>query len=109
MARKAADGINRSKLIRDYKRTKKGAGPKAIAELLASEHGVEVSAQYVSTVLSTAKKKGGKIGRPGRRPGTGTNGALNTDKLLRAKEFISEMGGVDGAKAAIELLAQLTG
>lgn len=110
MARKAADGVNRSQLIRDYKKTKKGIGPSAIAELLKEEHGVEVSAQYVSTVLSTAKRKGGKVGRPGRRPGSRNRtsaGGLDAGTLLKAKELIDMMGGAEDARAAIALIEQL--
>jgi hypothetical protein len=108
MARKSADGVNRSQLIRDYKKTNKKMGPKAIAEAMNKDHGVEISPQYVSTVLSTAKRKGGKIGRPGRRPSGGDGSvSLDTAKLLKAKEFMTLMGSAADAKAAITLIERL--
>ncbi|MBX9720928.1 MAG: hypothetical protein K2X81_06010, partial [Candidatus Obscuribacterales bacterium] len=62
--KKAAGGVNKSELIRAYKAEFPDAKPKAIVEGLAAK-GVEVNAQIVSTVLSNAKKKGGKVGKGG--------------------------------------------
>jgi len=67
MARKTKSGTNKSATIRDYKAANPTASPKEIAEAL-SKSGMDVSAQFVRTVLSNAKKKGGKVGKRGRKP-----------------------------------------
>jgi hypothetical protein len=69
---KAADP-NKSAVIREYKATHTTASPKMIAEAL-SKQGVDVTAQFVSTVLSNAKKKGGVIGKRGPKGKRGKNG-----------------------------------
>jgi len=58
---------NKSLAIRDYKAEHPSAAPKDIAAALSAA-GKIVSAQFVSTVLSNAKKKGGKVGKPGPKP-----------------------------------------
>jgi hypothetical protein len=120
MAKKvAAEGPNKSQLIRDYKAKDDDMGPKAIAAKLKSEHGIEVSAQFVSTVLSQAKKRDGKKTRRGRGrpPGSGkaaksvvttkSSGGLSVELLLKAKKLAAELGGVEEAKAALDALARL--
>jgi hypothetical protein len=122
MAKKAAaSGINKSEVIREYKSKNPGMGPKAIAEKLKTDHGEEVSAQFVSTVLSMAKKrddKGGVRRGRGRPPGSGkaataTKAAgkptvgLSLELLLKAKKLASELGGVEEAKAALDALARV--
>ena len=120
MPRKAAsEGPNKSALIREYKTKDANIGPKAIVSKLKSEHGIEVSAQFVSTVLSQAKKKSGKKGRRGRPPGSGkaakaspakaTSGGLSVELLLKAKKLANELGGVEEAKAALDALARIVG
>jgi hypothetical protein len=122
MAKKAAaSGINKSEVIREYKSKNPSMGPKAIAEKLKVEHGEEVSAQFVSTVLSMAKKRDDK-GAPrrgrGRPPGSGKAataakltakpaGGLSVELLLKAKKLASELGGVEEAKAALDALARI--
>ena len=105
MARKAKSG-NKSAAIRDYKTANPTASPKEIAEAL-SKSGMEVSAQFVSTVLSNAKKKGGKVGKRGRKPR-----ALpvdNLQQLIQVKKFVDQMGGMAAAKSAVDALAQILG
>jgi hypothetical protein len=117
MAKKAkSGGPNKSLLIREYKAANPTATPKEIAEAL-SKTGTAVSAQFVSTVLSNARKKGGKVGRRGRKPGrkpgmaasTGGGGGASIENLLKAKKFADSLGGVDQARAAINAIAQLLG
>jgi len=119
MAKKAAaSGHNKSELIRDYKKNDPNLGPKAIAGLMMSEHGEDVSAQFVSTVLSMAKKRDGKGVRRGRGrpPGSGKAASkvaaksgvgISVDLLVKAKKLAKELGGVEEAKAALDALARL--
>jgi len=111
MAKKAKSGPNKSLEIRNYKEANPTASPKEIAEAL-NKSGLSVSAQFVSTVLSNAKKKGGKVGKrgrkPGRKPAAATAGG-NYDHLIKAKKLVEALGGVDNARSAINALAQLLG
>lgn len=112
MAKKAKGGPNKSLEIRNYKEANPTASPKEIAEAL-NKSGLSVSAQFVSTVLSNAKKKGGKIGKrgrkPGRKPGVATASSSGVEQLIKAKKLVDALGGVDNARAAINALAQLLG
>jgi hypothetical protein len=105
MARKAKSGINKSAAIRDYKAANPTASPKEIAEAL-SMSGMEVSAQFVSTVLSNAKR-GGKVGNRGRKPMAMPMD--NTQQLLQVKKFVDQIGRLQKAKAAVNVLAQILG
>lgn len=122
MAKKVvASGINKSEVIREYKSKNPGMGPKAIAEKLKADHGEEVSAQFVSTVLSMAKKRDdkGEVRRGrGRPPGSGkaataaksttkASGGLSVDVLIKAKKLANELGGVEEARAALDALARI--
>lgn len=102
MPKKAKSGPNKSVAIREYKAANPEAKPKQIAEALS---GLNVSAQFVSTVLSNDKKKG-KGAKRGPKPGSK---AATTDlqSLLHAKKLVTQLGGVDAARAAINALAQL--
>ena len=96
--------------IRQYKDANPTAAPREIAEAL-SKTGVEVSAQFVSTVLSNAKKKGGIVGKRGRKPGrpAAAAPASNIQQLIQAKKLVDQLGGVDAARAAVNALAQILG
>ena len=98
MARKSG-GQNRSAAIRAYKEKNPDAKPKTIAEGLAKE-GVKVSAGYVSTVLSNERRKVGK--RRKKRDG----GKAYAD-LVQAKRLADAMGGVEKARAALDVLSKI--
>lgn len=109
MARKAkASGPNKSLEIRNYKDANPTAAPKEIVEALAKS-GVEVTAQFVSTILSNAKRKGGVVGARGRKPGRPAAAAPTggIQQLIQAKKLIDQMGGIEAAKAAVNALAQI--
>jgi hypothetical protein len=111
MAKKAAAGPNKSKAIRDYKSSHSGAGPKDIAAALA-EQGVKVTAGFVSTVLSNAKRRGKKGRRKGGRPaGTGAKPGRKDalSQLVLAKKMSDQFGGLEKARAALNALAQILG
>lgn len=69
---KSDEGKNKSAVIRAYKEANPTAAPKEIAEALTKQ-GLDVAAQFVSTVLSNAKKKGGVVGKRGRKGTRGKN------------------------------------
>jgi hypothetical protein len=113
MAKKTAEaGVNKSALIREIKAKQPSIKPSAIADILKSEHGIEVAPAYVSTILSQAKAKElsgkgqGKRGRP--RKETGNNAGPDFTKLLLAKQLIHEMGGYLHAMKAISIIEQLS-
>jgi hypothetical protein len=109
MARKAKPGSNKSAAIREYKAANPTAAPKEIAESL-SKTGLPVSAQFVSTVLSNAKKNGGKVGKRGPKPGRPVAVPLdNIQQLIQVKKFVDQLGGVANARATIAALAQILG
>lgn len=109
MARKAKSGSNKSAAIRDYRAANPSAAPKVIAEALGKS-GLSVSAQFVSTVLSNAKKKDGKVGKRGRKPGRPVAVPIdNLQQLIQVKKFVDQMGGIDAAKSAVDVLAQILG
>jgi len=139
MARKTKSKINKSNAIREIKRANPEAGPTEIAQMIQEQFGVEVTPATVSTVLSTDKKRNGKVGRPGRPKGS-KNGAkapvtasapvsapapapvsvsasksvaLNGNhdaflqSLLKAKQLVSDMGGISEARNALNALESL--
>jgi hypothetical protein len=113
MAKKAAAGPNKSKAIREYKNSHASAGPKDISAALA-EQGVDVTAGFVSTVLSNAKRRGKKGKRRGGRPaGTGAGAKPGRkdalSQLVLAKKMSDQFGGVEKARAALDALAQILG
>jgi len=111
--------VNKSQQIRDYKKAHPRQKPKQIAEALGKE-GVDVSAQFVSTVLSSAKKKkkksrtkGSSQGKEasqrratGKRAGAGGR-QVTFESLLRAKKIVKEMGGIKEARKALDALEEL--
>lgn len=109
MARKAKTASNKSAAIRDYKAANPSSSPAEIVEGLAKS-GVSVSAQFVSTVLSNAKKKGGKVGKRGRKPGHSVALPVgDLQQLIQVKKFVDQLGGIEKAKAAVDVLARLLG
>lgn len=122
MARKTKSKINKSNAIRDIKGANPEAGPTEIAAMIKTQFGVDVTPATVSTVLSTDKKRNGKVGRPGRPKGsknTATKSsaskgvALNGNQdafiqnLLKAKQLVNDMGGISEARKALNALESL--
>lgn len=110
MSKKTKSGSpNKSDAIRTHKAANPTAAPKEIAEALGKT-GIIVSAQFVSTVLSNAKKKGGVIGKrgpkPGKKLGNGSAG-FSHGNLIQFKKAIDTYGGVAAAKQAITTLETL--
>lgn len=106
MAKKAASGVNKSELIRQYKQEHPDAGPTAIVEALGQQ-GVKVTPAFVSTVLSNAKRKTRRRGA--RRAGVARAEANGVAALVQAKQFADKLGGIQQAKAALDALAKILG
>ena len=104
---KRKDGPNKSEAIRKYKAEHGSAGPKEIAAALAKD-GIKCTPQFVSTVLSNAKRSGRKGKRKAARSGSHKAGGL-FEKLVLAKKLSDQMGGVEKARAALDALAQILG
>ena len=128
MARKPKSKINKSKAIREVKSANPEAGPTEIARIILEQFGEVVAPATVSTVLSTDKKRTGTVGRPGRPKGSKngskaavhgsrmTNGsssnghqAVFLQNLLKAKQLVSDMGGIEEARSALDALESLIG
>ncbi len=122
MARKTRSKINKSNAIREIKAANPEAGPTEISRMIEEQHGVTVAPATVSTVLSTDKKRTGKVGRPGRPKGSkggrraATNGSSSNghqdvylQNLLKAKQLVNDMGGVSEARSALDALESLMG
>lgn len=107
MAKKKSQ--NKSQAIRDYYQSHPNAKPREVVAALKKK-GVVVNAQFVSTIRSVSKKKGGKIGKPGRPVGSGRHprpGDVSLDSLLKVKKIVDEMGGIGQARSALTALEQL--
>ena len=112
MAKKSKrSGPNKSKLIREYMKSNPDKGPQAVADALKADHNVVVTPQFVSTIKSNDKRKGTSSGsgiRMANRRGAATpNGSVSSEALFAAKKFIHQLGGVEKARAAVAMMAQL--
>ncbi len=109
MAAKAKKSkLNKSEEIRNYYASNPGAKPKEVAAALKKK-GLVVTPQFVSTIRSVSKRKNGKVGRPGRPPGSGrSNGGVSYEALVKVKKIVDECGSIGDARAALDALELLT-
>lgn len=105
MAKSKNEGVNKSQAIRDALQAHPDKSPLEIAEALKAK-GLDVNAQYVSTIKSNAKAKGRKTKIVRRKPmgralrnGLGPFGA--------ALEFIRAAGGLEQAKQALRTIEEI--
>ena len=92
--------VNKSQMIRDYKSQNPQSKPKEIAAYM-KQHGHKVSPQYVSTILSTAKRKNGFA------LADFSDVNLSAEDLILVKQLVAKTGSVNAAKKAVELYSQL--
>jgi hypothetical protein len=109
MAKRSKKGLSKSAAIRDFRKDNPNAKPKEIAENL-NKAGHKVTPGYVSTILSTDRKKG--KGKRGRRRIAATRGVRSVaagplQNLLAVKRLVSEVGGVEAAQEAISQYSKL--
>jgi hypothetical protein len=102
VSRRRSD-FNKSQAVRDYLNAKPEAKPKEIQEAIKEQHGVEISTQMISTIKT--KMRGGMGKRRGR--GRKAGGPLSAAQLLEIKKLTDQIGGVDRAREAIDMLAKL--
>ena len=122
MAKKRS-GPNKTQAILDYRAANPDSKPKGISEALAKD-GIKVSPGYVSTILSKSKKTGGKTGRRGagrpkatRAVKTGrstkakskstSSGDVNVDALMKIRDLVKDVGGVDEVRSALSTYEKL--
>jgi hypothetical protein len=103
MAKSKREAVNKSQAIRDALDAHPDKSPSEIAEDLKAK-GLDVNAQYVSTIKSNAKAKSRRSklvrkGRGGARNGMGPVSA--------ALAFIREAGGLEAAKHALETVEEI--
>lgn len=107
MVRKTKSGPNKSHEIRDYRLANPAAPPKETAEAM-KKAGITVHPILSARFLSQAKRKGCKIGKPGRNPNSlGTPAKNEFEQLLRAKRLADTLGGVNQARTTLDALARL--
>ena len=88
--------------------------PKEIAEILQAQ-GLDVTPQMVSTTKFNMKAKKDQPAAPKAAPkkapaapaATKAADAVSLDSLKKAKELVTQLGGIKQAKAAIAALAEL--
>ena len=112
MAKKSS-APNKSQAIRDYLKANPTAKPKDVVSAMTSK-GIKVSAQFVSTVKSTSKKKGPakRRGRPAgstvrSKPAKSSSDSVSVDALLKMKRVVEDFGSIEEAKSALQTLEKL--
>ncbi|HVJ85582.1 MAG TPA: hypothetical protein VM452_08040 [Caulifigura sp.] len=105
MAKKSA--VNKSQAIRDALTANPDKTPSEIAELLKGD-GINITAQYVSTIKSNAKiKTTRKVmvrrGRPARGGGDSNMGTMDA-----ALALIRAAGGLEQAKNVLSTIEQIS-
>ena len=106
--KKGVRGIERggkSRAIRDYFEAHPEATPRQVVQAL-EEQGVSVTEGLVSNIKYSLRRKGSdsKAVRSLKAP---VNGSLTFEQLALAKRLAAEFGGIEQAKRALDLLAQL--
>ena len=106
MAKKRANGANKSELIRQAM----DAGivsPRDISAYLKDNHGIEATPAYVSTIKSNMKRKTGATSKV---KGTRVRKAaakMSDNGLTSGIEFIRAVGGLENARKALDLIEEI--
>ena len=105
MAKSKKDAVNKSQAIRDALEAHPDKSPSEIAEALKAK-GLNVNAQYVSTIKSNAKANGLKRRVVRRKPtaGASRNGIGPVEAAL---EFIRAAGGLEAAKHVLQTVDEI--
>jgi len=106
MAKSKREIINKSQAIRDALEAHPKKSPSEIAEALKA-NGLDVNAQYVSTIKSNAKVKGRKRKIVKRRKPAARASRNGLGPVGAALEFIRAAGGLDEAKHALQTVEEI--
>lgn len=110
--------VNKSQLIRECMKRNPSQPPVKIAEIMKKDHGIKVSGQYVSTIKSNMRKvkklssserqsrisQGMKLAWKRRHAAASSR---NGDTLHAAVDFVKAVGGLDKAKATIDMIEEI--
>jgi len=100
------ESVNKSQAIRDALAAHPDKSPAEIAERLKAK-GLEVNAQYVSTIKSNAKAKGGRRKLVKLRRSGGRGAANGFGPVDAALDFIRAAGGLEQAKHALQTVEEI--
>ncbi len=106
MARLKKESVNKSQAIRDALEAHPDKSPSEIAEDL-NDKGLDVNAQYVSTIKSNAKAKGRRRKVVTRRKPSLRATRNGLGPVGAALEFIRAAGGLEEAKHALQTVEQI--
>lgn len=106
MAKSKRESVNKSQAIRDALEAHPDKSPSEIAEELKVK-GLDVNAQYVSTIKSNAKAKGKKRRVIKRRGSTSRIARNGLGPVGAALDFIREAGGLEAAKHALQTVEEI--
>ncbi|MCA9173936.1 MAG: hypothetical protein KDB14_05560 [Planctomycetales bacterium] len=95
-----SDGVNKSAEIRDMLKSRPELKPAVIASLL-QQRGVEVTAQYVSMIKSTLKK------RSRRSSIASSDKVISLRQLAEVRRLVDKVGGVDQLERILDLIREL--
>jgi hypothetical protein len=110
---------NKSAAVREYLAANPTASPVQVQQALAAR-GIIISASLASQIKYSkrgpGRPKGSRRGRRvaavtvqrvGRPVALGSNGRFSAEDLLAAKAIVDRVGGIEAAKRALDLLAEL--
>lgn len=106
MAKSKRETVNKSQAIRDALLAHPDRSPSEIAEELKAK-GLDVSAQYVSTIKSNSKLKGRKRKVVTRRMPAARAARNGLGPVGAALEFIRAAGGLEEAKHALQTVEEI--
>ena len=104
--------VNKSKAIRAYLAKHEDQRPKAVAEALTEELGVEISSTLVSQIKGKLASKPSNASPALKResapakPSSSTS-MVDLSDLLAAKKLVDDLGGTAKAKEALNALGRL--
>jgi hypothetical protein len=106
MAKTKRETVNKSQAIRDALQANPDKSPSEIAEDLKAK-GLDVNAQYVSTIKSNSKAKGRRRKVVTRRKSAARAVRNGLGPVGAALEFIRAAGGLEEAKHALQTVEEI--
>jgi ferritin-like metal-binding protein YciE len=101
----SSEAVNKAQLIRD---ALKKLGIDASAKDIQTEcevHNVTVAPAQISNIRTKLKEKGSS--KAGRKAGSGSGMAATADELIEVRTMAEKIGGVQRAKALLDILDRL--